>query len=306
MQFVIGIDSGGTHFRIRAATLQHTVLADHDGPPLGYFTQNKRSFEEGFRIHLSLCLQQFNGSIDDCVCCVCGVSGIDSEEDRVLLHQLLENILGNQIRIICLNDAELAFTSIVHDSGILLNSGTGSIAIGKAKEGRVERVGGWPLAVCGDEGSGAWISLRAVRLLGKWFDGIVAEGPLVDLVRNNLHIHTRKEYMDFCLNHTIADLAGVASLVSQVARKDPTAMAIITDAAGESFLLVSHLSAKLGYTERDAFKVVFWGSNIIKGDIHRKILSAKLLSTYPNVEFCFSKGELTIATVDLAIEECIV
>lgn len=303
MQFVIGIDSGGTHFRIRIATLHSELLAEYDGPPLGYFTQNMKAFEESFRKYLLICLSKFGGSIDDCICVVCGISGIDTEEYRTQFNQLLKKIIGNNSHIVCLNDAELAFKAIVGDYGILLNSGTGSIAFGKGRNGKVDRVGGWPLGVFGDEGSGAWISLHAIRLIGKWFDGIVSEGLLIKLLQKNLKINTRKDYMDFCLNHDINDLAIISPLVDQAAISDPQAVQIINDAAMESFYLVSHLANKLGFQKSDVFKVGFWGSNILKGNLHRQIFCKKLLSLYPHVEFCFPERDLTMAAIDFAIDE---
>ena len=46
--------------------------------------------------------------------------------------------------------------------GVLMISGTGSVAFGRGPTGATARCGGWG-PVCGDEGSGAWIGRGALR-----------------------------------------------------------------------------------------------------------------------------------------------
>jgi glucosamine kinase len=48
------------------------------------------------------------------------------------------------------------------DPGVLLIAGTGSIVIGRGREGSMFRVGGWG-PYFGDDGSGFWIGREAVR-----------------------------------------------------------------------------------------------------------------------------------------------
>ncbi len=60
-------------------------------------------------------------------------------------------------------DEEIALDAAFQDGpGILLIAGTGSNAIGRAADGRIFGAGGWG-PVLGDEGSGYWIGLEAIR-----------------------------------------------------------------------------------------------------------------------------------------------
>ncbi len=54
--------------------------------------------------------------------------------------------------------------------GLLLVCGTGSVAFGLERAGNTMRCGGWG-AVCGDEGSGAWIGRRALSMVTAAADG---------------------------------------------------------------------------------------------------------------------------------------
>lgn len=54
--------------------------------------------------------------------------------------------------------------------GVLLLSGTGSMAVARGVEGQVVRVGGWG-DILGDEGSAAWIGREALTLAARALDG---------------------------------------------------------------------------------------------------------------------------------------
>ena len=62
-------------------------------------------------------------------------------------------------------DEEIAFDAAFgQDAGVLALAGTGSNVIGRTPDGRWVRAGGWG-PVLGDEGSGHWIGLEAVRAI---------------------------------------------------------------------------------------------------------------------------------------------
>lgn len=61
--------------------------------------------------------------------------------------------------------------------GILVVAGTGSMALGRAADGREARAGGWGAAL-GDEGSGWWLGLHGLRAVARAVDG---RGPATTL-----------------------------------------------------------------------------------------------------------------------------
>jgi N-acetylglucosamine kinase-like BadF-type ATPase len=75
--------------------------------------------------------------------------------------------------------------------GVLLIAGTGSIAWGRAEDGREGRVGGWGHHI-GDEGSGYAIGVEALRRVAKNADGRGAETNL----RNAILAHLCLDGMD--------------------------------------------------------------------------------------------------------------
>ncbi|MGH0054555.1 MAG: BadF/BadG/BcrA/BcrD ATPase family protein [Sphaerochaetaceae bacterium] len=291
MEFVLGVDAGGTFFRVRACSLDGIVLGEDKKDSLGYFTENKERFLSGFKKNISNCISIFNGDFSDCLFMVAGVSGIDNEEDRFALEKSLEAIIGCEVS--CKNDAELANELINGRVGILLNSGTGSIVYGTNEQGMKQRIGGWPLRAFGDEGSGAWVALKAIRFLARWFDGLVPESPLIQKLLKQLSIKDSKDFMDFCLSYTSSQLAKIGPLVDEAAEEgDKEAISILTQAAFESYTLVTELAKKLGYKRMDIFRVGLWGSNILKSNIHLQSFSRLLKDSYPRAIIHYSQEQL--------------
>jgi N-acetylglucosamine kinase len=65
--------------------------------------------------------------------------------------------------------------------GVTVDSGTGSLARGWSRDGRVANAGGWG-ATLGDEGSGYWISLQAIRAVLQAQDGRIRPTLLTQAV----------------------------------------------------------------------------------------------------------------------------
>src|SRR5204863_8777101 len=78
--------------------------------------------------------------------------------------------IGYKARILVVNDALIALQAGVgEDPGIVIVSGTGSIAYGR-RNGEAARAGGWG-SVLGDEGIGYWIGRLALRAVVRHADG---------------------------------------------------------------------------------------------------------------------------------------
>ena len=105
----------------------------------------------------------------------CGLSGSDRPEDQVKLRPHLEH-LASHIRFT--NDAELAMGALPQEVGVVLVSGTGSIAFGRNSEGNRHRVGGWG-HIFGDYGSGYDVARKALYQYSAAIDGY---GPPTSLV----------------------------------------------------------------------------------------------------------------------------
>ena len=104
----------------------------------------------------------FDGLGRDGVSAVCvGAAGVDSPEQEERLRELVQDqVPGAVVQIV--HDTRLILAAAGVEHGIALIAGTGSVAWGRAADGWVARAGGWGYLL-GDEGSGYWVGLQAVR-----------------------------------------------------------------------------------------------------------------------------------------------
>jgi N-acetylglucosamine kinase-like BadF-type ATPase len=106
---------------------------------------------------------------------VIGVAGIWLEEERQRFAHLLRIIARdsgfNLHDLIATSDAEIALRGAFgSEAGIMLIAGTGTITLGKNKQGDLIRSGGWGIEI-DDEGSGAWIGKKGLSACVKAIDG---------------------------------------------------------------------------------------------------------------------------------------
>jgi glucosamine kinase len=129
-------------------------------------------------------------------------------------------------------DVEAAFESAFGEGpGILLIAGTGSIAVGRATDGRMVRVGGWG-AVLGDEGGGYWIALQALGCVARAVDGRAQPTGLEELLIKHVGLADPYALIPWVDQASKSEVAALAPLVLEAARSgDAVAASIVTDAA---------------------------------------------------------------------------
>jgi N-acetylglucosamine kinase-like BadF-type ATPase len=89
-----------------------------------------------------------------------GLSGAGRPEVRDAVAAMMGEVLRG--RIVVVSDLETTLQAAFGDgAGVIVISGTGSIAYGRDARGQTARAGGWGLAIS-DEGSGQWIGRAAV------------------------------------------------------------------------------------------------------------------------------------------------
>jgi N-acetylglucosamine kinase-like BadF-type ATPase len=91
-----------------------------------------------------------------------GIAGVDRPEDSIVVAGIMRRI-GSHARTLVVNDALVALEAGAPGApGVVIISGTGSIAYGRNSRNEGARAGGWG-HVLGDEGSGFWIGRAALR-----------------------------------------------------------------------------------------------------------------------------------------------
>jgi N-acetylglucosamine kinase-like BadF-type ATPase len=156
---VLGLDAGGTK------TI--CLLATEDGAIVATARRGGANLQAAGELEVEKVLhdvmEEALAGTDIVPAAIClGVAGVDRPDDFAVVRGIMRRI-GHKTRVLVVNDALIALEAgAPAQPGVVIISGTGSIAYGRNDSGRAARAGGWGY-VLGDEGSGYWIGRAALR-----------------------------------------------------------------------------------------------------------------------------------------------
>ena len=278
---VIGIDGGGSKTHAMVADEQGRTIAETVGPGSavrpGRAEESANVIADVVRDALASCEMTH---VTPRVLCV-GVAGAGRETERNDLWQaLVSRDLASELVIH--SDFSIALDDAFGDGpGVLLISGTGSVAFGRGPTGATARCGGWG-PVCGDEGSGAWIGRRALSVVTGAADGREPETALTGAILTAALVNETSDLIGWAANATPGQLATLAPTVLGVAESgDLRANALVSLAVEELVLHVRALARQLFGDERAAVPVALTGGMLARGSTLRKRLEHRLRSAVP-------------------------
>lgn len=159
------------------------------------------------------------------------------------------------MRTTILNDVDAAHLgAFAGRAGILILSGTGSMAWARDAAGHPTRSGGWG-DVIGDEGSSYWIGRLALNLVSQSLDGRAPKTLLADIVFEHLNLDLSDPMNGLggwvnSLAKPRSGIAALSALVDRAARAgDAPAQDLLQRAADA---LAGHHAAVAGYCGKDA------------------------------------------------------
>jgi len=182
-----GFDAGQTHSTCRLAAPSGRVLAEGKGAGVGHLdaAAGERRFQEALRESLlraraRLVDQQRPEGLWPLAAAAIGASGIEhgsAVQERGL--RLAMDTLGlPEARLVVTGDERTALVGAIPEGeGILVISGTGTIALGRDRAGHHHRCAGWGWLLDG-AGSAMDIGRDALGLSLRMADGRQPEGPL--------------------------------------------------------------------------------------------------------------------------------
>jgi glucosamine kinase len=240
---VVGVDGGGTHTRFLLADGRGQVLGSTEaGPGLlgaGADEEVADRIAEGVR-------ELASGSGDGIpvhVLCA-GLAGAAGRPDSTSLVRRRLGEAGVARTVLVVTDSEIAFRDAFGTGeGILIIAGTGSVAMGRAGGGTLERVGGWGSLV-GDEGSGYDLGLKGIRAAIRGAEGRGDQTMLTRSLFAALDVESPRGVFRWGDAATKADVAALARRVVECADLGDAEAARIVGASVEA--LVRHAEALRG------------------------------------------------------------
>lgn len=244
MSYFIGIDGGGTQTTAVVTDEQGAELARMDGEPGLVDVLDPEAGAHRLAELASAALAQARVDARASVI-VCALAGAGREPERTRLEQRLSaQGLAEEVRVI--SDFHAAQHDAFGDgSGILLISGTGSSAWARNKDGRSARAGGWG-EIIGDEGSGYFLGVSALRYCLRAHDGRGADDRWIQLVLGNTGVATPEALVRWSAAASKGEIAALAPIVFEaLEHRVAGAHALIEDAAADLALHIGALYERL-------------------------------------------------------------
>lgn len=182
-----------------------------------------------------------------------GLAGVSGPAVQAWARRAVAEVVAGEL-ILC-GDEEIALNAaFAGGPGILVVAGTGSNAIGRAAGGELFGAGGWG-PVVGDEGSGYWIGLEAIRAALRAHDRVGMGGVATCLLReierewglgSVAELVAVANQRTFSVGATPPDFAALAPVVARCAEAGDALAAGVLERAGEELaVLVSVVFHKM-------------------------------------------------------------
>ncbi|HEV2424035.1 MAG TPA: BadF/BadG/BcrA/BcrD ATPase family protein [Terriglobia bacterium] len=210
-----------------------------------------------------------------------GLAGVDRPQMSEPLLTWLRTEIPAQIHLLTTDAAITLEAALGRAPGVVVISGTGSIACGRDREGRMMRSGGWG-SVFGDEGSAYDIGRRGVNAALRALDGVGLSTRLAQDISGSLDLAEISEIVG--LNLAPRQIAALAPLVLEAERKDDAAgCQIVFEAGRELAQLAAALLVRLGLNE-EYVHVVLAGGLLRSSRALRRSLRRHLASLAPQAQ----------------------
>lgn len=163
------------------------------------------------------------------------VAGARRQEERQAIKERLEVAFANTTVIVAPDVAAGLAAGTLGEPGVVVIAGTGSTAWGLTAEKTWVRKGGWGYLL-GDEGSGFYFGLAALKAVVRAVDGLGKPTALIDAVEAELAIKDLSELIPLVYGPKVPKerIASLAPVVIECARKDdPVARSIVSEGVKE-------------------------------------------------------------------------
>lgn len=305
MGYYLGIDGGGTRTTAWVSDARGKVLARSEAGPSNPFKVGfeaaQRELLRAARAALSQARSaaatggRHRGLELEAVCA--GLAGVDRPQAHRRLSAWLRGAIPARHHLLTVDAAIALGAAVGKAPGIIVISGTGSIAYGRDERGNVRRAGGWGIPF-DDLGSGYDLGRRAVASALQDFDGRGRPTCLTGDLCRALGLEQIIEVVPLHLSQT--QIAALFPLVLEAARKqDKVARELCSRAGIELANLARAAICGFGW-QRRAPTVVCAGGVFRSSAIIRRAFSRHVRALAPRATVRLLRREPVEGALDLA------
>ena len=210
-----------------------------------------------------------------------GLAGADRRDVSEAVQRIVTELVPGTVEVV--GDMAIAFEAAFDSGpGVIVISGTGSIAYGRTVTGQTARAGGWGFQVS-DEGSGQWIGRTAVSSVLRAQDEDEAAPTVLAMgILKTWGLRTLDELIRSANGTPAPDFSDLfLPVLSAADAGDPVARTVLTEAGIELARLAKIVIGRI-FLEESRVPVAASGGVFQNSTLVRQVFYNSLRSEYPN------------------------
>jgi N-acetylglucosamine kinase-like BadF-type ATPase len=302
-RYVVGVDGGATKTVALIGTEDGRILGRGKSGSSNYHNVGSAAASMAIKEAVTEARKRAGIGRSNVEVAAVALAGLDSPRDEANALRFVRNI-------------KIARTSLtVHDSlaylraathgrpGIIVNSGTGSVAAGINKAEDYARAGGWGYLV-DDEGSAYDIGMKALRSAFRMIDGREPKTKLTSMLMQRFRVRRLENVLSTIYSGKLGvdQIAALSPLVSASATTDKVSREILNKAGVTLAELACAVAKTLGMTH-DTFPIVLVGGTFKSGRHLLQPLKARVRKECPRAKVKIMKVEPALGAFSIAVSE---
>ncbi len=309
MNYILGVDGGGTKTVVRIVTVSGRKIAGAVSKSSSYKSVGIGEAIENLNDGVFNSIKKIKSLKDIYFISSClGFAGNNTEEDKkiytgIVFNNKLAGYLDRQKTVIY-NDTTIGLEAGSNKKNkIIIIAGAGSNCLGVNEYGKKVKASGWDY-ILADEGSGYQIGLKALKAVMKAYDGrgektllsriILEELNLKDILDLNKWVYGRPFSKE-----RISALAKAVCMTAQMG--DKISIDILSKEAEEAVISVTAVANKLGFKNKD-FDLVFVGGLFKCEKYFKNPVISRLKIDFPGINFLPLLTDPVEGAIKIAIE----
>ncbi|MFZ3085065.1 MAG: BadF/BadG/BcrA/BcrD ATPase family protein [Candidatus Hydromicrobium sp.] len=309
MEYILGVDGGGSKTTVQIADVNGEVIAQAVSGASNYKSVGINKAIENLNMGVFKAVKNLKTSENVYFISSCfGFAGNDAGEDskaykEIVFNKKLRGYLDPKRTVIC-NDTRIGIKiGSKNKNKIILIAGTGSNCFGINEDGEQIGATGWDY-ILADEGSGYEVSLKALKAVMRAYDGRGEKTLLSKTILEKLKL---KEILDLTKwaydgPFSKVKIGALAKTVCKTAEMgDKVSIDILAEEAYEAAISVITVAHKLGFEKKD-FDLIFVGGLFKCEKYFKNILVHRLKEKFTHINFKPLIGNPVEGAIKLAID----
>lgn len=304
MDYVLGVDGGGTKTACVISDTGGRLLGAGIGGSSNYLTVGEEEAKRSIQVAVQKAIEKSSVGIPRFKVACLGMAGAGRPSGVKVIRRMVES-LGLADKVVIDADAAIALAGATAcNPGVVVISGTGSIAFGINKDGERGRVGGWGYLL-GDEGSGYDIGRKGLTAALRAYDGRGEETVLLRRLMGCLKVSNVDELVDHVYSGgvKIGEVSSLTPLIVEAAREgDLVSKKILGDAVEELSSAAIVLIRKLNMAG-EGFELALMGGISMVRDLIASPVEKKIKKFAPHCKVITPKFKPAVGAALMALKQ---